>query len=906
MSVQRATAFLSAISPTELHPHPLRGTARSSAQKDSGSNSSSHSDSLGGSFNNIETKEEGAVLDGMSRALGLGAGSSGVLRNFTIHVPNTGGLVAPANIRVGGLASAATQSTSAPSAASITSGNDPDAPVTLDAVSTARAHFSRSICGASVSKAVSQVTPQQLQHRRRQPFAADASFRNRRQESFLKSLGNSMKPVKRRRRHNSSSSSSSSSSSRSESRRSAASLVNSGVTAVCGLGAGAGGVRQDAGTSAANPGVTAADRDLSGTTLSGGATVPGGESNLPPPQGHRRRVSGNNGGKPPLQVHDLVKREGQRVRLRWIYSDVQQHRSSSSSSSSSPLSRRSSSSPQGRGKRSPKYVPGGGDGTAEVKGSLAASGAGQPPDPLEGEWSGTPQHLSSVSHTLMPLLSLSSSSSSPSSDGNSRRRRTRSKRRWQRQCWAQLAATPLSLCTILTKFEPCVTSVWKENQVIQPYRGESNASSSRSSSSSKKRSSSSSSWSSSSSSPSHSWDCNELTCEYQDFVVNSQYLAGNYADRRHVAEMTSVAGSSRSSDAGLKIHSLYLSLSSKAHSDSGTHSCRGCGSRTQSDSSSSHGSSCSSSRRNRGSSRSSRSHSSRSSRSSSRGSLNVRHRRHHHSRGKGGIISGEGDIRSYRKVLARQQCRNNPAFLNAYFLDTGNITGGERRRKMISLPSYRVSMISFVDKKILKKDLNHNFYIQHPGLEVRDIKLTHLRKIKHELLVYALEDNSLLDLTTTAYAYWYFERLVVQGMVGKHNRKEIMAACVLLAIKFLETGDLMKKIAYFKNRWRRFHNVSGVHVGNVNAMLGGGGAKGVEEDDEEVVHVDWKKVEEQEFPVYVGLDFTLLPGGDGQVIKTHIERLLQLINVTSQEYYSKKFVSPAYLNHYNCYSNLYY
>lgn len=271
------------------------------------------------------------------------------------------------------------------------------------------------------------------------------------------------------------------------------------------------------------------------------------------------------------------------------------------------------------------------------------------------------------------------------------------------------------------------------------------------------------------------------------------------------------------------------------------------------------------------------------------------------------MISGEQNVRSFEKILTRKQYRNNPAFRNAFFLDSGNITGGERRRKMISLPSYRVSMISFVDKKILKKDLNHNFYVQHPGLEMREIKLTHLRKIKNELLVYALEENSILDLSTVAHAYWYFERLVVQGMVGKHNRKEIMAACVLLAIKFLETGDISKKIIYFKNRWRRFHYVSAVNVGNMNAMLGGGGAKNAEEeDDDDAVHVDWVKVEAQEFPVYVGLDFTLLPDAEGQVIKTHIERLLQLINVSSQEYYSKKFVSPAFLSSYNYYSNLYY
>lgn len=261
-------------------------------------------------------------------------------------------------------------------------------------------------------------------------------------------------------------------------------------------------------------------------------------------------------------------------------------------------------------------------------------------------------------------------------------------------------------------------------------------------------------------------------------------------------------------------------------------------------------------------------------------------------------------MRSYRRILDHRQYRGNQAFYNAFFLDTGNITGGERRKKTIVLPGYRTSVISFVDKKILKKDLNHNFYVQHPELEVREVKLTQLRKIKNELLVYALEDGSPLELATVAHAYWYFERLVVQGMVGKHNRKVILAACVLLAIKFLETGDVEKKIQYFSSRWRRFHYVSS--VGNVNAMLGGGGGEAEEDDEEETVRVDWSRVEQVEFHAYVGLDFTLLPDVGSSVVETHIERLLQQINVTSQEYYSKKFVAPAYLNNYNYYSNLYY
>ncbi|RNF23268.1 putative cyclin dependent kinase-binding protein [Trypanosoma cruzi] len=225
----------------------------------------------------------------------------------------------------------------------------------------------------------------------------------------------------------------------------------------------------------------------------------------------------------------------------------------------------------------------------------------------------------------------------------------------------------------------------------------------------------------------------------------------------------------------------------------------------------------------------------------------------------------EKAMRSYGKMLTHNRCRNDPVFHDAFFLDTGNITGGERRKKLIVLQSYRASVISFVDMKVLKKDINNDFYIQHPELEIREIKLTHLRKIRAALLNFALEDNSPIEVVTVAHANWYFERLVMRGMVGKRNCGLAVAACILLAVKFIETGDIHKKIQYVKTRFRQ---------------------------DEAFASLTWQKVQEWEFRAYVGLEFTLMPENGNQVVEAHLERLLGQINLTSQEYYSKKFALP--------------
>lgn len=54
----------------------------------------------------------------------------------------------------------------------------------------------------------------------------------------------------------------------------------------------------------------------------------------------------------------------------------------------------------------------------------------------------------------------------------------------------------------------------------------------------------------------------------------------------------------------------------------------------------------------------------------------------------------------------------------------------------------------------------------------------------------AVSEECGLQPVTVAMAYVYFEKLVLQGRLNKHNRKLVSAACVLLAAKI--SSDLKK------------------------------------------------------------------------------------------------------------------
>jgi hypothetical protein len=199
-----------------------------------------------------------------------------------------------------------------------------------------------------------------------------------------------------------------------------------------------------------------------------------------------------------------------------------------------------------------------------------------------------------------------------------------------------------------------------------------------------------------------------------------------------------------------------------------------------------------------------------------------------------------------------------PALTNPFFLDDPDIAG-ERRRKRLHFRSYLCTVISFADKRNEKKDINQQFFLRHPNLEPRDIKLSHIRSIKTSLLQLCLEETSPVELGTIAFAAWYWERLVATLHVAKQNRKLMVAVCVTLAIKFWEMGNVTKKLMW---AWTKM---------------------------EELFGVDPVKIRHAEFLVFAALDFTLLPPAESDIGRVYGERLLQIMNITWQEYFSKNF-----------------
>ena len=105
---------------------------------------------------------------------------------------------------------------------------------------------------------------------------------------------------------------------------------------------------------------------------------------------------------------------------------------------------------------------------------------------------------------------------------------------------------------------------------------------------------------------------------------------------------------------------------------------------------------------------------------------------------------------------------------------------------------------------MVKKDVNRQFYVQHPELEPLEIKLSHLRSIKLDLLPLVFEEGSPIELATIAHAVWYLERLILKQLVTKSNRKPFAAACVVLAIKFCEVGQVSKSWSTGKQITRHF------------------------------------------------------------------------------------------------------
>ncbi|XP_073679087.1 CDK5 and ABL1 enzyme substrate 2 isoform X1 [Garra rufa] len=109
-----------------------------------------------------------------------------------------------------------------------------------------------------------------------------------------------------------------------------------------------------------------------------------------------------------------------------------------------------------------------------------------------------------------------------------------------------------------------------------------------------------------------------------------------------------------------------------------------------------------------------------------------------------------------------------------------------KHKRVLIFASYVTTVIEYVKPSDLKKDMNETFKEKFPHIK---LTLSKIRSLKREMR--SVSEECALQPVTIAMAYVYFEKLVLQGRLNKHNRKLVSAACVLLAAKI--SSDLKKQ-----------------------------------------------------------------------------------------------------------------
>merc|ERR1719329_1553599 len=131
---------------------------------------------------------------------------------------------------------------------------------------------------------------------------------------------------------------------------------------------------------------------------------------------------------------------------------------------------------------------------------------------------------------------------------------------------------------------------------------------------------------------------------------------------------------------------------------------------------------------------------------------------------------------SYSSFLVRSDHQYDPNFLD----DLPQRRG--KHHTVMRLEAYQVSVIPFLRPQRLKEELNDQFRLNHPNIHP-SVTLSKLRNLQKDLLG-ILKQLPVLDVSTVAIAWAYFEILVLADRVRKGNRKLIAGACLILAYKF--------------------------------------------------------------------------------------------------------------------------
>ncbi|XP_060793993.1 CDK5 and ABL1 enzyme substrate 2 isoform X1 [Neoarius graeffei] len=109
-----------------------------------------------------------------------------------------------------------------------------------------------------------------------------------------------------------------------------------------------------------------------------------------------------------------------------------------------------------------------------------------------------------------------------------------------------------------------------------------------------------------------------------------------------------------------------------------------------------------------------------------------------------------------------------------------------KHKRVLIFASYMTTVIEYVKPSDLKKDMNETFKEKFPHIK---LTLSKIRSLKREM--HAVGEECALQPVTIAMAFAYFEKLVLQGRLNKHNRKLVAAVCLLLAAKI--SSDFKKQ-----------------------------------------------------------------------------------------------------------------